>query len=333
LSSFRRISLQWTGTACLLFDRQLSFHPDFSAFVHREQGVEKIYTENAFKKIACNNSAFINGMLIAFYNQTFLKGGLSMHHKTKGTARFFTSGNLKGAMALLFCLIAATMPAQAATIDTLFNTGVDSAGNLIASGIDPHYTISQIYYAPYNFYDPMVPPASSGTYVNSTVPAYMANPGWAWVPSGPNSSWISYASNGYGSSMFNTGVYFYQTTFDLTGLDPASVQISGLWGTDDPGWMYLNLADTNVPDINNLVVYGGGFSVLAPFSISGSNGLFRQGLNTLTFVVWDAGNAITGLRMDISSATANVAVPEPGTLMLLCGGLLGLLFSRRSSVK
>jgi hypothetical protein len=260
-----------------------------------------------------------------------------MSCRMKVPSVFFRSRGMFGMLSLLLCLLVAVTPAQSATIDTLFNTGVNNNGTMLTTGVDPHYSISRIDYAPgtgYDYYsNPSTPPASFGNHVNSTVPAFMANPGWAWIGNGPTSSWISYDPNGGGSSLLTTGLYFYQTTFDLTGLDPASVQISGFWGTDDPGWMYLNLADINVPDANNLVVYGGGWNVLAPFSISGSNGLFKKGLNTLTFLVWDGGMAITGLRMDITSATASVAVPEPGTLMLLGGGLLGLLFSRRSSVK
>ena len=258
-----------------------------------------------------------------------------MNRRTKESKNIFGNGILQGVIGLVICLIVTVMPAKAATIDTLFNTGVDAAGNVLASGVDPHYTISRIDYAPWlGVYDPVNPPAPSSNYAVFSPPmaANIANPGWAWVPTSATSSWIAYDPSGYGTSMFNTGLYFYHTTFDLTGLDPASVQISGLWGTDDPGWMYLNLVDINIPDSNNLVAFGGGFSVLDPFSISGSNGLFRQGLNTLTFVVWDAGNAITGLRMDITSATAN-AVPEPGTMMLLGGGLLGLLFYKRRSAR
>ena len=211
----------------------------------------------------------------------------------------------------LFLLVGA-LPVWAAPITSLFNTGVDDNGQLLPPGPDLHYTISRIDYAgpyPQVPYDPQNPPTVLSNYL-TPVPPMAANilqfTHGAWVPNGPTSNWVSYEGS-FGSSQFFTGLYTYQTTFDLTGLDPNSVQISGVWGTDDPGWMYLNLSDTNVPDINNLVVFGGGFSSLTQFSITGTNGLFRPGLNTLTFVVWDAGNAVTGLRLDIQSATA-----EPG---------------------
>ena len=211
-------------------------------------------------------------------------------------------------------LLAGALPVWAAPITSLFNTGVDDNGQLLPAGPDLHYTISRIDYAGCYIcgevpYDPQNPPTVLSNYL-TPVPPMAANilqfTHGAWVPNGPTSNWVSYEGS-FGSSQFFTGLYTYQTTFDLTGLDPNSVQISGVWGTDDPGWMYLNLSDTNVPDINNLVVFGGGFSSLTQFSITGTNGLFRPGLNTLTFVVWDAGNAVTGLRLDIQSATA-----EPG---------------------
>ena len=63
-----------------------------------------------------------------------------------------------------------------------------------------------------------------------------------------------------------------------------------------------------------------------------------MGLNTLTFAVtnkWIANNAInpTGVRVEFTSITGDLApiegIPEPGTLVLLGGGLLALGFFRR----
>ena len=36
------------------------------------------------------------------------------------------------------------------------------------------------------------------------------------------------------------GEYVYRTTFDLTGFDPATVSVSGMWAADDAGGIRLN---------------------------------------------------------------------------------------------
>lgn len=221
-------------------------------------------------------------------------------------------------------LVFTALPVWAAPpIPTLFNTGVDANGQILTSGPDPHYTITRVDFAGRYQYgmDLTYPPAVQSNYVQFA-PPMQANlvtyPHSAWVPNSDKSLWVSYESNGYGGSLFWSGLYTYQTTFDLTGFDPKSVRIKGIWGTDDPGWMYLNLNDPNVLEPDRMVVNGGGFGVLPNFEISGENGSFGPGLNTLTFVVWDAGNCVTGLRIELEYATAekirNVSIDiKPGS--------------------
>jgi hypothetical protein len=220
-------------------------------------------------------------------------------------------------------VLALALPVWAAMpITTLFNTGLNADGLLVPSGPDAHYKITAVAQAfstdASGF--PVIQQLNSFYAVAlPRTPVIVQNPyPGAWVPNGPNSNWIGPTSVGIpyqdgaglddNGNYIDRGIWIYQTTFDLTGLDPKTVHIAGIWGTDDPGWMFLNLDNPNVPDASHLVVSGGGFSSLPPFEISGANGLFRPGLNTLTFVVWDAGDVVTGLRMDIQSATAERAV-------------------------
>jgi hypothetical protein len=126
-------------------------------------------------------------------------------------------------------LLAGVIPAltvQAAPI-TLFNTGVDNNGVLLAPGaVDPHYTLLG------------TSPAGPTAYVVIPSPG-SPFPIPPWFADGPASMWIGPLANedvfptaanpGYG------GVFDYRTTFDLTGFNPATAVITGGWSTDNHG--------------------------------------------------------------------------------------------------
>ncbi len=144
-----------------------------------------------------------------------------------------------------------------------------------------------------------------------TLPAYA---GWVSPPAG--TQWIN---PGGGSTP--AGNYDYQTTFDLTGLDPGSLVLSGSWAADNAGSILLNGAaaigiGTTIPD-----PYG--FKNLTAFSITGSDNAanLHPGLNTLDFVVQNDGS-VTGLLVQISGTAS--PTPEPSSLVLLGSGLLGI---------
>src|SRR6266540_2933410 len=131
--------------------------------------------------------------------------------------------HLKTAKALfayraLSFLAACTHCLQAGPIPKLFNTGVDDTGALLAeSQGDSHYTIAA---SP----DPNFPGPDAFT----LEPGYPVGP---WIEEGPNSRWIAPQANQRTGNA--PGVYTFGTTFDLTGLDPASAQISGRTSADN----------------------------------------------------------------------------------------------------
>jgi PEP-CTERM motif len=180
----------------------------------------------------------------------------------------------------------------------IFNTGVDATTGISQpqGSTDSHYTV-------------VSSPAGVVPVVQTSVEGFPIPP---WIGDSTTSAWIGPAGTA------PAGDYTYQTTFDLTGLDPATAILSGQWATDNAGVLVLNGVSTGFTSPFGVAEGSYSFEVWHQFTI---NSGFVDGVNTLDFVVNNAdvaGLNPTGLRVEISG-TADVATPEPGTF-----GMFGL---------
>lgn len=212
--------------------------------------------------------------------------------------------------ALVFaCLGLSVMHAHAVPIP-VFNTGVDSGGALAAEGsVDLHYTL---------ILSADLDPSQNGPeayVVQSPRPAPYVNTATAqYIAPDPNQNFGECCA---------AGNYTYQTTFDLTGLDPSTATLSGTWRTDDGG---LDILINGTSTGQTAVVHTD-----TAFSI---NSGFNAGVNTLDFQINNVSGP-SGLRVSVAGTAdvgATVPVPEPATLALVSlglGGLGRLLWKRR----
>lgn len=176
---------------------------------------------------------------------------------------------------------------QAASI-TLFNTGVDAAAKQLPLGMpDPHWTIV------------------AGEDISTPVPAVVLNEQrpYGHYAVSRVSRWIGHAEDGTGPA-----TYTARLTFDLTGLDPATAVITGLWGADDGGFIRLNGQDSGI-GTGTLSLPGGdpaNFDRLHSFALDRG---FLPTTNTLDIIVNDPDGAwgqgdVTGLNVASLSGTA-----------------------------
>jgi hypothetical protein len=174
-------------------------------------------------------------------------------------------------------LFARAAPIGSVPIPGLFNTGVDDNGLPLEDGAeDPHY---KMVVAP----DETVDPAT----------ALAGPPSPPWAENSGSSRWIGPNNDAGGNGP--PGDYEFEIEFDLTGLDPSTAKIMGLWSSDNTGSdILLNGVATNNPQ-------GGSFPVLSEFEISAEKGhVFQPGTNKLTFRVNNAGDTFNpaGVRVE-----------------------------------
>jgi hypothetical protein len=218
-------------------------------------------------------------------------------------APFSIGGVAAGGIATLALALSPIDQAQAATITSLYNTGVNASGIVLADGtVDSHYALVS---------SPGVPSGSPAA--RSTGYPLIGQPfNGPWAAPTATSAWIGpNATNFYGVS----GTYVYETSFNLTGLNTSTAVINGQWASDNTAAIFLNGSATGITrnDPDNFA--------FSNFSIANTSLL--AGSNTLRFVVQngpqgaDANNP-TGLRVEFLTRTADsnsTAVPEPSDLV------------------
>jgi hypothetical protein len=215
----------------------------------------------------------------------------------KMTTRSLINGVAVGGLSTLALSFGSFDRAQAATISTLFNTGVDAAGTVTPGG-DIHYSIAGSSFG-------ATPRAVSAT----TFPATVYNTFPLSVGDDTKSAWIGPNNT---DLIDNPGTYTYSTQFNLSGLIASTANIQGKWSTDNSGLkLILNGVDVAA---TNSGFNNAGFST---FTLSSG---FQSGLNTLAFVVNNSGTTPNpnALRVEYTSTFAEVApttaVPEPSDL-------------------
>ncbi|SNR26599.1 hypothetical protein [Puniceibacterium sediminis] len=125
----------------------------------------------------------------------------------------------------------------------------------------------------------------------------------------------------------NTARYSFQ--FDLTGYDVTTASLSGMWGVDNYGAIYLNgseiatLSKYNTSNFTTMTAYGTSMS-----------SLFQGGVNTLTFALRDETRVNDGGRAAFRATASVIAdvAPVPlstSALFLLIGVAAAVVLRRR----
>lgn len=172
------------------------------------------------------------------------------------------------------------------------NTGESGGAALPTGDLDPNYSLIS---------------APAGVPLTATT----TSPDPAWTNNTATADWISPGPTG--DTGWPVGLYEYQITFSLAGLNPATAQLSGEWTSDNNASIDLNGVSTGITSPF------AGFGSLSPFSITSG---FQSGVNTLGFLVENGGGP-TGLFVEVSgtAAASSSTVPEPSSIALLLGGL------------
>jgi hypothetical protein len=200
------------------------------------------------------------------------------------------SKNMAAAFVGAVAFVALSAASHAGTI-SIFSTGVDGSGNVVA-GTDQHYTTAS--------------PGFTDPYYN---PAYVANDA--------SSQWI-------GGFAFGAAPVDYDVHFTLT--EVADAILSGFWGVDNDGEILLN--GTSLGIVLGGGANAANFNQLHSFATTAAqSALFLLGDNILTFRVTDLGNP--GALRTAGLSVAATPIPPAILLFMTAIGGMGFLGYRR----
>ena len=98
------------------------------------------------------------------------------------------------------------------------------------------------------------------------------------------------------------------TTFDVTGYEANTASLSGLWGVDNDGDIFLNGVSTGITLLGSNTA---NFNVLHNFSVGSG---FVAGINTLTVAMFDKETNPLRSRAAVSGFGRKVANQEFGRI-------------------
>jgi hypothetical protein len=205
--------------------------------------------------------------------------------------RLFSKG-LASALVGAAAFVALSAASQAGTV-SVFSTGVDDSGNVLAAGPDTHYSGG-----PTTLY------AHSSYFANDAVGSH-------------GSQWIGSETGFPDPAGFGTFDYTVHFTLAEAGIHI----LSGLWGADNQGLdILINGVSTG---ISLLTVNTNNFTSLHAFTTTAAlSSLFQMGDNTLTFRIENDGGPGGFRAANLTVATT----PIPPAILLFMTALGGMGF-------
>ena len=222
--------------------------------------------------------------------------------------RLSPAGVLAGVIWLV--VVPAGPGVNAATIKNISSGYDDVGGVLLADAVaDTDYVIG---------------PGGLGGHIGE-VPLVRTSPlpiPWLADADSPNSRWLILPGSGSEGISVEPENYFFDTTVDLTGFDPATAQLSGLQYAADNKLLQVAINGTAV--FSQPPGFAEEFMSLTDLGDVGA-GLFHSGTNTIRFELHNQTGFISPLGLRVEGVVTGqplgagpTTVPEPTTLLLWC---------------